>query len=70
MANEAYGQHWSPAEKGVEVLYDLALSEDHKNDSGKYFDNDKGTFSNAHDDAYNQEIINQLIIETNNILNL
>lgn len=68
MANEAYGQHWSPAEKGVDILYDLALSTNHNNNSGKYFDNDKGVFSEAHNDAYNQKIINELLTETIQIL--
>lgn len=68
MANEAYGQHWSPAEKGVDILYDLALSTNHNNNSGKYFDNDKGVFSEAHNDAYNQEKINELLTETIQIL--
>ena len=72
MANEAYGQHWSPAEKGVNVLYDLALSVDHKNDSGKYFDNDKGDpkghFAPAHPDAYNELKIKNLLDLTNTII--
>ena len=41
MATEAYGQHWPPEEKGVNTSYDLAISHEHENDSGKYFDNDK-----------------------------
>ena len=73
MAIEAYGQHWSPAEKGVNILVDLALSEDYKNDSGKYFDNDKGDpkghFSPAHPDAYSQEKIEQLLDQTTRVLN-
>ncbi|MEM5564721.1 SDR family NAD(P)-dependent oxidoreductase [Psychroserpens sp. AS72] len=73
MANEAYGQHWSPAEKGVDVLVDLALSEDYKNDSGKYFDNDKGDpkgyFSQAHPDAYDDLKIKNLVSMTNDLLN-
>ena len=68
MATEAYGQYWSPAEKGVDVLYDLALSEHYKNDTGKYFDNDKGHFSPAHADAYNQEKINNLLTLTDGLL--
>jgi len=71
MANEAYGQHWSPAEKGVDVLVDLALSEDYKNDSGKYFDNDqgdpKGYFSPAHADAYSNEKIKNLVALTDSL---
>ena len=72
MAIEAYGQHWSPAEKGVNILVDLALSEDYKNDSGKYFDNDKGDpkghFSEAHADAYSQEKIKNLLALTNSLI--
>jgi len=46
MAKEAYGQHWSPAEKGVDILYDLATTD--LAETGKYFDNDKGFYSDAH----------------------
>ena len=72
MANEAYGQHWSPAEKGVDILVELALSEDYKTDSGKYFDNDKGDpkgyFSLAHPDAYDAKKISALLSITNLIV--
>jgi NAD(P)-dependent dehydrogenase (short-subunit alcohol dehydrogenase family) len=69
MVNEAYGKFWSPAEKGVDILCDLALSETYRNDSGKYFDNDKGEekgeekgcFSTAHADAYSEEKIDSLL---------
>ncbi|MFD0836223.1 SDR family NAD(P)-dependent oxidoreductase [Mariniflexile aquimaris] len=73
MAKEAFGQVWSPAEKGVDMLYDLAISEKYKNDSGKYFDNDKGEdkgcFSRAHADAYDSEKIARLITTTTSLLN-
>lgn len=68
MANEAYGQHWSSADKGADILYELAVSEKHSNNSGKYFDNDRGVFADAHGDAYNPSKINQLITETEKIL--
>lgn len=68
MVKEAYGHHWSSVDKGADILYELAISEKHKESNGTYFDNDKGVFSNAHNDAYNQEKINQLISETNKIL--
>ncbi|MCK0158228.1 SDR family NAD(P)-dependent oxidoreductase [Cellulophaga sp. F20128] len=72
MAIEAYGQHWSPAEKGVDILVDLAVSENYKNDSGKYFDNDKGAakghFAAAHVDAYDTEKISVLVSITNSII--
>ncbi|WP_282148149.1 SDR family NAD(P)-dependent oxidoreductase [Algibacter lectus] len=72
MANEAYGQHWSSAEKGMDILLDLALSDDYKNDSGKYFDNDKGDpkgyFFPAHPDAYDEAKTKALLVLTNNII--
>lgn len=68
MANEAYGQHWSSADKGANILYDLAISEEYNDVTGKYFDNDKGTekgiFAPAHPEAYNQEKIDLLISQT------
>ncbi|SDL25710.1 SDR family NAD(P)-dependent oxidoreductase [Kriegella aquimaris] len=66
MAKEAYGQHWSPAEKGVDVLYDLAMTD--LAETGRYFDNDKGFYSDAHPDAYNHEKIKELITETETLL--
>ena len=64
MANEAYGQYWSPAEKGSDIIYDLALDEKHKAFSGKYFDNDKGMYDDAHPDAYRSALIQKLIEAT------
>ena len=72
MVQEAYGEFWSPPEKGVAVLVDLALSEDYKNDSGKYFDNDKGeekgTFAPAHADAYDTAKIARLLAVTTDLI--
>lgn len=72
MANEAYGQHWSPATKGSDILYELAVSEEYENVTGQYFDNDKGNpkgiFSNAHSDAYNETLISELLLNTDDIL--
>lgn len=68
MVKEAYGHYWSPADKGANILVELAVSEKHKENSGKYFDNDKGDFSNAHNDAYNQAKVDLLITETEKIL--
>lgn len=68
MAKEAYGQHWSSADKGVNILYDLAMSEEHKSNSGEYFDNDKGNpkghFSSAHPDAYDDAKVKALLNTT------
>lgn len=68
MANEAYGQHWSSADKGGNILYELAMDSAYQNATGKYFDNDqgdtKGTFAPAHADAYNDAAFNVPVIET------
>ncbi|MCG1037688.1 SDR family NAD(P)-dependent oxidoreductase [Polaribacter sargassicola] len=72
MAKEAYGQHWSSAEKGANILYDLAITESYKGNSGEYFDNDKGDvkgrFSVAHKDAYDQKKIKDLLNITEMVL--
>lgn len=68
MTLEAYGQHWSSADKGANILYDLAISSQYAESNGTYFDNDSGSFSPAHNDAYNEKKIDQLIAETNKIL--
>lgn len=64
MAKEAYGQHWASAEKGVNILYDLALSPEFNDGSGKYYDNDRNGFGKAHPDAYNRSKIKKLIMLT------
>ncbi|SHK20770.1 Short-chain dehydrogenase [Maribacter aquivivus] len=66
MAKEAYGQHWSPAEKGVDILYDLAMTD--SAETGKYFDNDKGNYAQAHPDAYDAKKIEELLSLTNTLV--
>ncbi|WP_372775387.1 SDR family NAD(P)-dependent oxidoreductase [Mangrovibacterium sp.] len=68
MANEAYGQHWSPAEKGADILCDLAQSKEHEGITGKYFDNDRGAWANAHQLAYNEAAIDELIDFTQKLI--
>ena len=68
MVREAYGRHWSSADKGANILYDLAVSEEYEGITGKYFDNDKCSFGNAHSDAYNETKIEGLIQTTENLL--
>ena len=76
MVREAFGKHWSSADKGANILYELAVSENHQDASGKYFDNDypkgtlreRGTFAEAHPDAYSQTKIDKLITTTAKIL--
>ncbi|MEP2058462.1 MAG: SDR family NAD(P)-dependent oxidoreductase [Maribacter litoralis] len=66
MAKEAYGQHWSSAEKGVDILYDLSMTDLAK--TGQYFDNDKGSYATAHPDAYNSEKIEELLKTTDQMI--
>ena len=44
------------------------MSERHKNQSGTYFDNDKGSYNNAHPDAYDEDQIKLLVILTESII--
>lgn len=68
MVREAYGKFWSPAEKGSDIIYDIAVGESYKNETGKYFDNDAGRFNQAHEDAYDLSKIENLMIVTDAIL--
>jgi len=68
MVKEAFGKFWSPADKGGDILYDLAVSEKYNDMTGKYFDNDRGGFGQAHPDAYNEAKIEKLISVTDEIL--
>ncbi|MEM7373161.1 MAG: SDR family NAD(P)-dependent oxidoreductase [Bacteroidota bacterium] len=70
MVREAFGHHWSSADKGADILYDLALSEAYKGITGKYFDNDSGDFGGAHQDAHKETVIEQLIRTTETIVRL
>jgi len=68
MVQEAFGRYWSSADKGAQIIYDLAVSPEYDNSTGKYFDNDQGHFGQAHGDAYNERVINQLLVATNELL--
>lgn len=72
MVAEAYGKYCSPADKGVNILYDLALSSDYAEITGKYFDNDKGdpkgTFTSAHTDAYDAGKVAELLAVTEAVI--
>ena len=68
MVQEAFGRHWSGADKGADIIYDLATSVSYEGVTGKYFDNDlgnpKGDFAQAHTDAYDVTKISKLIEST------
>ncbi|MBO6607333.1 SDR family NAD(P)-dependent oxidoreductase [Psychroserpens sp.] len=69
MVKEAFGNHWSPATKGSDILFELATVKSFKTGTKNYFDNDKGSFSRAHQDAYDSSLLTQLLDNTNQILN-
>jgi NAD(P)-dependent dehydrogenase (short-subunit alcohol dehydrogenase family) len=68
MVREGFGRVWSSADKGADILYDLAVAGKYEGVSGKYFDNDRGSFGMAHSDAYDQEKVKSLIEITENFL--
>lgn len=69
MVKEGWGFHRSSADKGRDLLYDLAVVEKYGNASGKYFDNDSGGFGPIHPAGNNAEAIHALIKKTNELLN-
>ncbi|MGB5978438.1 MAG: SDR family NAD(P)-dependent oxidoreductase, partial [Cyclobacteriaceae bacterium] len=68
MVMEAFGNSWSSADKGADILYDLALSDDYRDASGRYYDNDTDGFNQAHPDAYDENKIDRLMRETKDII--
>ncbi len=68
MVREAFGQFWSSADKGGNILYDLAVSSKYEGVTNKYFDNDQGSFGMAHSDAYDTTKIEKLLKATSEIL--
>ena len=68
MVKEAFGHHWSSAEKGAQIIYQLAVSEQYAGITGKYFDNDHGAFGRPHADVYDEGKIQELIKATDLLL--
>jgi len=68
MVEEAFGYHQSPAEKGGDILYELAVSDQYREASGKYFDNDKGALGSLHADGRDEKAIRKIIEHTEEIL--
>lgn len=68
MANEAFWTSWSPVSKWVNILYNLSIWNEYSWITWVFYDNDKWDFWKAHEDAYNKEIICNLIEHTENIL--
>ncbi len=68
MVREAFGQSWSSPDKGASIIFDLAVSDFYEKMSGLYFDNDRGNFGKAHKDAYDHDLIKELINQTELLL--
>jgi len=68
MVKEGWGFHRSSADKGRDILYDLAVAEKYRNASGKYFDNDRGDFGAIHPAGDNDAAIQTLIKKTNELV--
>ena len=51
MVKEAYGREGNDLSIGADILTRAALSDEFANASGKYYDNDYGSFTNPHPDA-------------------
>ncbi len=63
MVREGFGVPGKDINIGANILVRAALSDEFTDADGKYFDNDKGTFSEPHPDALNDNK-NHKIIET------
>ena len=68
MVQKAYGTSWSSPDKGATILAELSNIKDSMGISGKYFDNDRGAFGNAHPDAYDDVKIKKLIEATDKLI--
>ncbi len=55
MVKEAFGTAGKDIRIGAEILVRAALSDEFASASGRYFDNDSGSFSSPHPDALNLE---------------
>lgn len=69
MVKEAFGRYWSSADKGANILIDLAVNERYETVTGEYFDNDRGNFAKAHTDAYDEIKIQSLMDLSQKVLN-
>lgn len=72
MVREAFGRHWSSADKGAQILASLSTDSKYQGITGQYFDNDLGNpigaFGTAHQDAYDDAKIHELIQATEGII--
>lgn len=68
MIKEAYGIQGSDLSVGSDILVRAALSDEFKDASGKYYDNDIASFSNPHPDALDTEKCKNLVLQLNELI--
>ncbi len=61
MVKQAYGREGYDLRIGADILVRASLSDEFQNASGKYFDNDRGTFAKAHPFAYDEAAQDELV---------
>ncbi|MEL6650809.1 MAG: SDR family NAD(P)-dependent oxidoreductase [Bacteroidota bacterium] len=68
MVQEAYGKSWAGADKGANIIYDLAVDTRYEGITGRYYDNDRGGFGEAHADVDDQRLIDALVKRTDQVI--
>ncbi len=68
MVRDAYGVTGGNLKIGAKILCQLALDSQHAQDSGKYFDNDRGIFAHPHPDALDKVKSTQVITAIEQII--
>lgn len=63
MVKEGFGMEGKDIGIGADILFRLAVADEFSTDSGKYFDNDSGSFADPHRDALDTQK-NEALIKT------
>ncbi len=69
MVKEGFGIAGNDLGIGADILVRAALSDQFNNASGKYFDNDIGSFASPHTDAIDEQKCNQLLTTLERLIN-
>lgn len=70
MVKEAYGNEGKDLGIGAKILTSSALDKEFADATGKYFDNDSGTFSSPHPDALNEQKISEVVQSIEEIVSI
>lgn len=68
MVKDAYGVAGGDIQIGADILVKAALSDEFAQASGRYFDNDIGSFAQPYPDALKRELCAQIVQELDNIM--